>query len=135
MTIHDLAVKYSDAAHLIDDLRRLDPALRTLIDARLACEICSNRRHEHHGKPHGDKCQAWPFARADLYADAVEYGEQAKRALATAENLIEKLRAAAEDIDDVRVPFTHAVFEDTILEPLRAAMEERAGIRTRGAMT
>ena len=62
-------LSHSDALHLIDDLRRLDPALRTLIEARMACEICMNPKHEYHGQAHGDQhqpsCQYWPFESAD----------------------------------------------------------------------
>ena len=116
----------ADARHLIEDLRRLDPALRTLIDARIACEICRNPRHEWHGEAHGDVCQNWPFASADAYENAALHAEELERLLRDRDGLVEKLAAAAQTFfDRPNLPDSEAdVFEDEILEPLRAATAE-----------
>ena len=121
---------HAAALHLIDDLRNLDPRLRVLIDARIACDVCSNHRHEWHGEPHGDTCQAWPFADIDACADAIVAADEARHALAAATDLIERVCAAAErfadraDLWPYAPADTAAAFEADILQPLRDATIE-----------
>jgi hypothetical protein len=123
---HISALGPLDARHLIRDLRALDPALRALIDARIACEVCANPRHELHGAPHGDACQRWPYADADKYADACTDAEAARSALAAAEDLLSALATAAgtfaerESLSDADAD----AFEATIVEPLREFFHE-----------